>query len=634
MSLKITDELKEEIRSRNRLEDVVGAYVALKRSGKSLTGLCPFHNEKTPSFSVSPTKQLYYCFGCGASGDVFDFVMQYERLDFVEAVKRLAERAGIVLEIENETPSQRKSRQTRDTVLKINMLAARYFRYRLVKSKLAAEAREYLSSRGVSSESAERFLLGYALDKWDDLCSLLTRRGFSEEIAVQSGLVKMGRTSAYDVFRDRVVFPIRDPSGRVIGFGGRVLPIRGESQPKYINSPETPLFNKSRVLYGIDVARDSIKRLEKAIIVEGYMDVISCHQHGFSNVVASLGTSLTREQARLLSRYTPEVVILYDADTAGQEATLRGLELLRREGLRVKVVTLAEGDDPDSFLRKNGESALQDLLDSAVNLTEYRINVVVSGTDLSDSSLKAEASRRCIEALVEVRDPIERSEYSKYAAYQLRVDEEVFTREVERASRRGRWAGDTFRKNRNTRQVKPAVDPALGLESPRTAGDNAALAEKLTKAELLLLGLILDNPSLLPLVEEELVEESFSTPSAFHIFQTASEEAKQVGGEELLSAILNRIDDENEKRLVHRLSVGAERADSLSDPRRAVLDCALRMEEGRLSRKISDLQLDLRDAEKSGDSERSRVLGRQIMDYQRLRQETRAKMSNPNAYHL
>jgi len=632
MGFKITDELKEEIRSRNRLEDVVGAYVALKRSGKSLVGLCPFHNEKTPSFSVSPDKQLYYCFGCGASGDVFDFVMQYERLEFVEAVERLAERAGIVLDIENETPSQRLSRRTRDVLLEINTLAARYFRYRLLRSKLAAGAREYLSSRGVSAKSAELFSLGYAPDKWDDLYTLLAKRGFSTEVILQSGLVKKGRASAYDVFRDRVIFPIRDVNRRVVGFGGRTLPGKGESQPKYITSPETLLFNKSHVLYGIDLARDSIKRLERSVNVEGYMDVISCHQHGFTNVVAPLGTSLTTAQARLLLRYAPEVIILFDADTAGQEATLRSLELLRREGLRVKVATLDEGSDPDSFLKENGASALQTLLESAANLTEYRINVIVSATDLSDASLKAEASRRCIEALVEVIDPIERSEYSKYAAYQLRVDEEVFTREVERAVRRGRRAGDTFRKNRYTRQVESAVDPAASQESLRTPGAGDALAEKLTKAELLLLGMILDNPSLASLVEGELIEESFSSPSVFRIFRMLCDEAKQGDSEELLSAILNRIDDEAERQLIHRLSVGAEKLDSVSDPRRTVLDCALWMEENRVGRKISSLQLDLREAEKSGDSERIRLLGKQIMDCQRLRQEIRAKMSNPNEY--
>jgi len=626
MGFKITDELKEEIKSRNRLEDVVGAYVALKRSGKSLVGLCPFHNEKTPSFSVSPSKQLYYCFGCGAGGDVFDFVMQYERLDFVEAVKQLAARAGIVLDIDDETPIKSRVRLTRETLLEINKLAAQYYRYRLVNSKLAAEARDYLASRGVSAESAERFSLGYALDKWDDLYTLLKKRGFSDESIIESGLVKMTRASAYDVFRDRIVFPIRDVNGRVIGFGGRVLPSKGDSQPKYINSPETPLFNKSKTLYGIELARDSIKRLERAVIVEGYMDVISCHQHGFTNVVASLGTSLTTEQAWLLSRYAPEVVILYDADTAGQEATLRGLELLRRVGLRVKVAVLSRGHDPDSFLKEYGARALDDLLESALNLTEYRINAIVNETDLSDASLKAEASRRCIEVLIDVIDPIERSEYSKYAAYRLRVDEEVFAREVERASTRHRFAGDTFRKNRYTRQVKHVRD-----ETEQSPGGLQGLAEKLTKAELLLLGLILDNPSLTSLVQGELTEESFSHPSAFHIFQLACEEACRTSPDKFLSSLLSRIDDEQERRLVHRLGVGADRGLPVSDPRRAVVDCALRMEESRLSRKISDLQLELRDAEKSGDSERTRLLGKKIMDYQRLRQETRAKMSNPNA---
>lgn len=634
MSFKITEELKEEIRSRNRLEDLVGTYLTLKRSGKSLTGLCPFHNEKTPSFSVSPDKQLYYCFGCGASGDVFDFVMQYERLDFVEAAKRLAERAGIVLDTGDESSSDRKRRQERETLLEINRIVSRYFRYRLLKSRLAAAARDYLSSRSVTAESSERFFLGYAVDRWDDLYRVLHKRGISEDSMVLSGLVKRGKKSAYDVFRDRIMFPIRDAGGRVLGFGGRALPGKSDEQPKYMNSQETPAFSKRRILYGIDVARDSIRRLGRAVIVEGYMDVITCHQYGFTNVVASLGTALTRDQAQLLARYAPEVVILYDADVAGQDATLRGLQLLRNEGLRVKVVTLEEGEDPDSFLRARGASKLKTLLESAKNLTEYRIDSVVKSTDLRDASLKAEASKQCIAILVEIRDPIERLEYSKYAAYQLMVDEDVFLREVDAASRRGRLAWDTLPKTRYTKQVKSAGQAGPGIsgatEPPRVPGAEQALAEKLTKAELLLLSMVLDNPDLTVLVNDRLCKESFSHESAYRIYQLISECAGRVHGEQLHTCLLAKVDDEAEKQLIHRLSVDA--GGIVSDPKRAVVDCALSMEDARLGRKIAELELDLRESEKEGDIDRSLRLRKEIMDYQRFRQETRARMSNPNAY--
>ncbi|NLU41308.1 MAG: DNA primase [Firmicutes bacterium] len=633
MSLRITDELKEEIRSRNRLEDVVGTYVTLKRSGKSLTGLCPFHNERTPSFSVSPDKQLYYCFGCGASGDVFDFVMEYERLDFMEAAKRLAERAGIVLDTGDESSSERKRRQERETLYEVNGIAAKYFRYRLLKSRLAAAARNYLSSRGVSSESSERFLLGYAMDSWDDLYRVLQKRGISEDGMVLSGLVKKGKKSAYDVFRDRIMFPIRDASGRVLGFGGRALPGKGDDQPKYLNSQETPVFSKRRILYGIDVARDSIRRSERAVVVEGYMDVVTCHQYGFTNVVASLGTSLTRDQAQLLARYAPEVVILYDADVAGQDATLRGLELLRSEGLRVKVVTLEEGEDPDSFLRANGASKLKALLESAKNLTEYRIDSVVKNTDLRDASLKAEASRQCIAILVEVSDPIERLEYSKYAAYQLMVDEDVFLRQVDAASQRDRHAWDTLPKTRYTKQVKSAGQAGPGIDrrtEPQAPGAEQPLAEKLTKAELLLLSMVLDDPDLTALVDDRLCEESFSHESAYRIYQLVRECAGQARGEQLHSRLLARVDDEAMKQLIHRLSVDA--GGVAADPKRTVVDCALHMEDARLGRKIADLESQLRESEREGDIDRSLRLRKEIMDYQRFRQETRARMSNPNAY--
>lgn len=633
MSLRITDELKEEIRSRNRLEDVVGTYVTLKRSGKSLTGLCPFHNERTPSFSVSPDKQLYYCFGCGASGDVFDFVMEYERLDFMEAAKRLAERAGIVLDTGDESSSERKRRQERETLYEVNGIAAKYFRYRLLKSRLAAAARNYLSSRGVSSESSERFLLGYAMDSWDDLYRVLQKRGISEDGMVLSGLVKKGKKSAYDVFRDRIMFPIRDASGRVLGFGGRALPGKGDDQPKYLNSQETPVFSKRRILYGIDVARDSIRRLERAVVVEGYMDVVTCHQYGFTNVVASLGTSLTRDQAQLLARYAPEVVILYDADVAGQDATLRGLELLRSEGLRVKVVTLEEGEDPDSFLRANGASKLKTLLESAKNLTEYRIDSVVKNTDLRDASLKAEASRQCIAILVEVSDPIERLEYSKYAAYQLMVDEDVFLRQVDAVSQSDRHAWDTLPKTRYTKQVKSAGQAGPGIDrrtEPQAPGAEQPLAEKLTKAELLLLSMVLDDPDLTALVDDRLCEESFSHESAYRIYQLVRECAGQARGEQLHSRLLAKVDDEAIKQLIHRLSVDA--GGVAADPKRTVVDCALHMEHARLGRKIADLESQLRESEREGDIDRSLRLRKEIMDYQRFRQETRARMSNPNAY--
>lgn len=633
MSLRITDELKEEIRSRNRLEDVVGTYVTLKRSGKSLTGLCPFHNERTPSFSVSPDKQLYYCFGCGASGDVFDFVMEYERLDFMEAAKRLAERAGIVLDTGDESSSERKRRQERETLYEVNGIAAKYFRYRLLKSRLAAAARNYLSSRGVSSESSERFLLGYAMDSWDDLYRVLQKRGISEDGMVLSGLVKKGKKSAYDVFRDRIMFPIRDASGRVLGFGGRALPGKGDDQPKYLNSQETPVFSKRRILYGIDVARDSIRRLERAVVVEGYMDVVTCHQYGFTNVVASLGTALTRDQAQLLARYAPEVVILYDADAAGQDATLRGLELLRSEGLRVKVVTLEEGEDPDSFLRANGASKLKALLESAKNLTEYRIDSVVKNTDLRDASLKAEASRQCIAILVEVSDPIERLEYSKYAAYQLMVDEDVFLRQVDAVSQSDRHAWDTLPKTRYTKQVKSAGQAGPGIDrrtEPQAPGAEQPLAEKLTKAELLLLSMVLDDPDLTALVDDRLCEESFSHESAYRIYQLVRECAGQARGEQLHSRLLAKVDDEAIKQLIHRLSVDA--GGVAADPKRTVVDCALHMEHARLGRKIADLESQLRESEREGDIDRSLRLRKEIMDYQRFRQETRARMSNPNAY--
>ena len=332
--MRYSEELIEEVRSRNDIVDVISGYVKLKKSGSNYFGLCPFHNEKSGSFSVSPSKQMYYCFGCGASGNVITFIMEYENYTFMEAVRMLAERAGIELPQMEETTEERKSRDIRSQLLEINKLAAVYYFHQL-RGQNGSTAMNYLQKRELGDETIQRFGLGYSSMYSDDLYRYIKSKGYKDDILKESGLFTYGDGKVTDKFWNRVMFPIMDMNNRVIGFGGRVM---GDGKPKYLNSPETKLFDKSRNLYGLNIARTS--RKPNIIICEGYMDVISLHQAGFNQAVASLGTALTSGQASLMKRYTDQVLITYDSDGAGVKAALRAIPILKEAGLTTKVINM------------------------------------------------------------------------------------------------------------------------------------------------------------------------------------------------------------------------------------------------------------------------------------------------------
>ena len=344
--MRYSDDVIEEVRTKNDIVDVVSQYVKLTRKGSSYFGLCPFHNEKTPSFSVTPAKQMYYCFGCGAGGNVFNFVMEYENYTFGEALSYLAQRAGVELpKIEYSREAKEKA-ERKALLLEINKKAAQYFYYQL-RREGGKSAYQYLTGRGLSEETIKKFGLGYSDKYSDDLYKYMKAKGYSDELLRESGLFNADeRRGMYDKFWNRVIFPIMDVNNRVIGFGGRVM---GDGKPKYLNSPETKIFDKSRNLYGLNVARTTRKNY--LILCEGYMDVISMHQAGFTNAVASLGTALTSGHASLLKRYTQEVLLLYDSDEAGIRASLRAIPILREAGVNAKVVSLKPYKDPDEFIK-------------------------------------------------------------------------------------------------------------------------------------------------------------------------------------------------------------------------------------------------------------------------------------------
>lgn len=404
--MRYSDDVIEEVRTKNDIVDVVSQYVKLTRKGSSYFGLCPFHNEKTPSFSVTPAKQMYYCFGCGAGGNVFNFVMEYENYTFGEALSYLAQRAGVELpKIEYSREAKEKA-ERKALLLEINKKAAQYFYYQL-RREGGKSAYQYLTGRGLSEETIKKFGLGYSDKYSDDLYKYMKAKGYSDELLRESGLFNADeRRGMYDKFWNRVIFPIMDVNNRVIGFGGRVM---GDGKPKYLNSPETKIFDKSRNLYGLNVARTT--RKNHLILCEGYMDVISMHQAGFTNAVASLGTALTSGHASLLKRYTQEVFLLYDSDEAGIRASLRAIPILREAGVNAKVVSLKPYKDPDEFIKNMGPEALEERLLNASDSFLFRVHTGEAEADMETPQGQNRFFEECARMLLELSDELERNLY-------------------------------------------------------------------------------------------------------------------------------------------------------------------------------------------------------------------------------
>lgn len=410
-------EVIDEVISRNDIVDVISGYVKLKKNGSSYTGLCPFHNEKSPSFSVSGQRQLYHCFGCGVGGNVITFIMEYENMTFLEAVKMLGERAGVALPETSVSEQDKKERVIRDRLLEINKIAATYY-YRQLRSDRGRAGLEYLKKRELSDSTINSFGLGFASQSTGELYKLLKEKGFDDDLLKESGLFTYER-GIHEKFWNRVIFPIMDINNKVIGFGGRVM---GDAKPKYLNSPETRLFDKSRNLYGLNIARTS--RKPNMIICEGYMDVISMHQAGFNQAVASLGTALTPGHARLLKRYTDNVLITYDSDEAGVKAALRAIPILKEAGLSTKVINMRPYKDPDEFIKAMGAEAFQERIDNAENSFMYEIGVMQSKYDRKDPESETAFEREVAAKLVTFQEKLERDNYTRAVCRQFMIPEE------------------------------------------------------------------------------------------------------------------------------------------------------------------------------------------------------------------
>ena len=412
---RYTEDQIEQIRSANDIVDVIGASVRLKRSGSGYMGLCPFHNEKSPSFSVNPARQMYKCFGCGVGGNVFTFVMEYENYTFPEAMEYLAERAGIPLPKPEYSARQREEENIRLTLLEINAKAAKYY-YAKLKSPQGKIGYDYLRQRGLSDETIRRFGLGYSGQNGRELYSYLQHEGYDDRILQESGLFKMDERGAYDKFWNRVMFPIMDANSRVIGFGGRVM---GDAKPKYLNSPETRVFDKKRNLFGLNYAKQGKRK--SLILCEGYMDVIALHQAGFSGAVASLGTAFTEQQANLLKRYTDEVLLTYDSDSAGVKAALRAIPILRRAGLVGKIVHMEPYKDPDEFIKGLGAETFEERMDKAENSFFFEINVLQQEHHMSDPEEQTKFIHEMARKLLIFEDKVQRDSYMDALAAKYNV---------------------------------------------------------------------------------------------------------------------------------------------------------------------------------------------------------------------
>ena len=406
-----SDEVIEEVRSKNDIVDVISGYVRLQKKGSSYFGLCPFHNEKSPSFSVSRQKQMYYCFGCGAGGNVFTFLMEYENYSFVEALKYLADRGGVKLPEQEYSKEAKERADTKAVLLEINKLAARYY-YVQLKQTQGAHALSYLKNRELSDDTIRAFGLGYSNKYSNDLYQYLKSKGYQSEMLIKAGLISVDeRQGVYDKFWNRVMFPIMDVNSRVIGFGGRVM---GDGKPKYLNSPETVIFDKSRNLYGLNRARSS--RKPYFLLCEGYMDVISLHQAGFTNAVASLGTALTPGHASLIRRYVQEVYLTYDSDEAGTKAALRAVPILREVGITARVIRMEPYKDPDEFIKNLGAEAFEERIGKARNGFMFSLEVLEKSYDLHTPEGKTEFMREAARRLTEFEEEIERNNYIEAVA--------------------------------------------------------------------------------------------------------------------------------------------------------------------------------------------------------------------------
>lgn len=517
-----SDELVEEVRQRNDIVDIISGYVNLKKKGGNYFGLCPFHNEKSASFSVSPGKQMYYCFGCGAGGNVFTFIMNYENYTFAEAIKLLADRAGIALPEIEDSKEAREKENRRKTLLQINKEAATYFYYQL-RAPQGRVGLDYLKGRQLSDEIMNRFGLGYSNKTSNDLCQYLRHKGYPDELIRESGVAVFNeKYGMSDKFWNRVMFPIQDVNHRVIGFGGRVM---GEGEPKYLNSPETPVFDKSRNLYGLNFARTA--RQDNIILCEGYMDVIAMHQAGFTQAVASLGTAFTSGQANLLRRYTENVILSYDSDGAGVKAALRAIGILKEAGLTGKVLNLEPYKDPDEFMKNLGREEFAKRLLQAENTFFFELRMMQKQYDLSDPEAKTKFYNEIAKKLCGFSEEVERENYTEAVAEKYNISMESLKKLV---------TGYAAKMGMTAEVIRPK-QPVQQKNTPKEQQENV---------QKLLLTWLVEEPHLYKKIKKYITPLSFTNELYRQVAQELFPKLEE--GKPNPAAIISRFSQEEEQR--------------------------------------------------------------------------------------
>lgn len=540
------DEFIERVRLESDIVATISDYIVLKKNGKNYWGCCPFHNEKTPSFSVTPDKGFFYCFGCHKGGNVFNFIMKLESVSYFEAVKILASKLNIPLPQKERTPQEMAREREIAKLRSVNDLARDFFYACLTKTNYGKTAKNYFLKRGVDATVINKFKLGFAPEAWDKLSDAFIKRGCSEEILIKAGLaVERKSAGIYDRFRNRVMFPICDERGLVVGFGGRVL---GDEQPKYLNSPETIIFNKRNILFGLDHAYQAIKNNGYAIVVEGYMDVITAHSYDIRHVVASLGTSFTIEQCKKLLRYAPEIIFAYDNDSAGKNATIRALSIVRNSGANVKVIAIPEGKDPDEFIRKHGAEAFIGLAKAALQLLDYQVERTLRENNYSTLEGKVAVVAKLVPILAETNNAVEVNAYIARIAQSLGIDESAVRSEIQKFS---------F-ENKKDKNVKQGQD--IRRHTMLQKVDSAAVA-----AGRHIIRLLWNDNSIIPYLEAQLALCEFQNKEHHAIVKfllenynsgesindvTASLHLDDTANTELSYCLLRELEDQDSLRLV------------------------------------------------------------------------------------
>lgn len=579
---KIPREKIDQIVQSTDIVETISQYMTLKPRGKNFFGNCPFHNEKTPSFSVNPEKQIFYCFGCQKGGNVLTFVMEYEKLGFLEAVRMLAQKAGIVLEYDQQDAAQYKEKEA---LFETTRFAARYFYRNLVSTKAGKIGLDYFKKRMLDEQIIKKFGLGYAVESWDGLIKAAQRKAIKIELLEKTGLAIPRKNAGgfYDRFRNRVIFPIFDASGRVVAFGGRRMV--EDNTPKYINSPETMIYQKREILYGLAQTRQAIQQAGKVIMVEGYMDLISLFQSGIQNVVATSGTALTAEHAKLISRYTKNAVLLYDGDSAGSNAALRGLDILLENDLDVMVTKLPEGHDPDSFVKGEGVEVMHQKVDAALPLVEFKVSMIGEKEDLSSPAGKTRAIHSILESVIKIKDEIKRNVTIRDVAERFFLDERLLLRELEQLKKSS---------NKYKTVVQTAtgnnVAPAVRLPSPKKEKKPA------DRAEIALTQLLLRNEQIYDFVFVNLDTNKIKHPKLKEIIEILHLMQQKKRLDERHKLITYFQDSAIASFIAKALDVEVTN----SEDRRLAEDCIIQIEIREIDVLLEELQMQIREYSKEG----------------------------------